>query len=238
MLEPWQRDSRSRHADDPDGGRLTVARHVIDLHEFIHARFHGSEQRPILIGHSWGAMLALAYAAAHPDSLESVALIGCGTFDEAARRRFQDELSRRTEQRIRTQLEAIEALGNADDRLARAGQVMLPIFSHDVGHSQLEASRCDSAAHEETWNDMLQRQARGDYPDAFGHITCPVVMFHGADDPHPGSLIRDTLQAHISHLQYQELARCGHYPWLELHARDDFIRHLVQFIRDRPERST
>jgi len=58
VLEPFQRAS----GDEP----LTVAKHVADLHEVI--QLLASDSRPALLGSSWGAMLALAYAATHPES--------------------------------------------------------------------------------------------------------------------------------------------------------------------------
>src|SRR4051812_12073313 len=57
VLEPWQRSSGA----EP----LTVARHVADLHALVSSTCAGT--RPALVGESWGAMLALAYAAVHPD---------------------------------------------------------------------------------------------------------------------------------------------------------------------------
>ena len=74
VLEPLQRGS--------GGEPLTVARHVADLDELV-SRLGGA--RPALVGHSWGAMLALAYAAAHPGRAISLVLIGCSTFDPVAR---------------------------------------------------------------------------------------------------------------------------------------------------------
>ena len=79
VLEPWQRGST--------GVPLTVARHVADLHELVESRCGGA--RPALVGSSWGAMLALAYAAAHPHQAGSLVLIGCGTFDPSARARMR-----------------------------------------------------------------------------------------------------------------------------------------------------
>lgn len=66
------------------GEPLTVARHVADLHALV-------SEPPLLVGHSWGAMLALSYAAEHP--VERLLLVGCGTYDPASRA----ELVRRRE---------------------------------------------------------------------------------------------------------------------------------------------
>src|SRR6202795_4319954 len=58
IIEPFQRGS--------DGERLTVARHIADLHEVV--RSSCESVHPALVGSSWGAMLALCYAAEHPQS--------------------------------------------------------------------------------------------------------------------------------------------------------------------------
>ena len=69
VLEPWQRPSGKTP--------LTVARHVADLHQIVTSRC--SDMPSALVGESWGAMLALAYAAEHPESAGPIALVGCGT---------------------------------------------------------------------------------------------------------------------------------------------------------------
>jgi hypothetical protein len=51
-------------------------------------------------------------------------------------------------------------------------------------------------------------------------------MLHGAYDPHPGALIRDSLKPYLPQLEYRELQRCGHSPWVEQHARERFLGEL------------
>ena len=80
VFEPWQRGS------GPEA--LTVATHVEDLHALIQARCGAG--RPAIVGESWGAMLALAYAAAYPSVPAAVALVGCGTFDPVARAKLNE----------------------------------------------------------------------------------------------------------------------------------------------------
>ena len=77
---------------------------------------------------------------------------------------------------------------------------------------------------------MLRLQKEGVYPEAFAAITSPVIMLHGACDPHPGGLIRASLAPHLPRLEYHEWERCGHYPWLERAARDDFLGYLKRWL--------
>jgi pimeloyl-ACP methyl ester carboxylesterase len=83
---------------------------------------------------------------------------------------------------------------------------------------------------------MLRLQAAGVYPAAFSAIDLPVLMLHGAEDPHPGALIRASLEPFLPQLEYHEWNRCGHYPWLERAVRDEFFATLTDWL-DRRSRS-
>jgi pimeloyl-ACP methyl ester carboxylesterase len=221
VLEPFQRRS--------GGAPLTVARHVADLAAFIATRC--GDTPPLLVGHSWGAMLALAIAATHPGAARALALVACGTFDEASRRQLQTTLDRRVDSSLRWRLARLaREVPDADERLRVLGDLLLPVYSYDLLSIDLEVAACDVRAFEETWDDMIRLQRSGLYPAAFDTVRMPVLMLHGADDPHPGAMTRDTLRAHIPHLEYVEWSRCGHYPWLERSVRDEFFRVLRAWL--------
>jgi pimeloyl-ACP methyl ester carboxylesterase len=55
-------------------------------------------------------------------------------------------------------------------------------------------------------------------------------MIHGDYDPHPGAATRDLLREQIPALEYLELQRCGHEPWRERHARDQFAAVLTDWL--------
>ena len=129
VLEPFQRGS--------GGEPLTVARHISDLHQVVTSCC--AQGQPALVGHSWGAMLALFYAAAHPGSVSSLVLIGCGTFAPAARERMRAIRQARMTDRLRARLERVltndPAIGVARhvhagydeaERVAEAQQVKIP----------------------------------------------------------------------------------------------------------------
>jgi pimeloyl-ACP methyl ester carboxylesterase len=213
VVEPFQRES--------GGERLTVARHVADLHEVM--SFYANDRPPALLGSSWGAMLALAYAAAaHPDATGPLVLVGCGTFDPVARAALQSTVAKRMDERIRVRLKEAEHV-DLDRRWKARAEAMAPVYSIDLLNSPHDEETFDAQAHHETWDDMLRLQNEGVYPAAFAAIRVPLLMVHGDFDPHPGRLIFNGLQHHLPQIDYVELEQCGHYPWLEKAAAGPFF---------------
>ena len=97
--------------------------------------------------------------------------------------------------------------------------------------SATTSTAVDARSNKEVWDDVVQLQEAGTYPAAFSAIKSPVLMLHGAHDPHPGPMIRDSLLRHIPHLEYVELDRCGHDPWRERYGREEFFRVLRKWLR-------
>ena len=206
VLEPWQRAT-------------TVADHISDLLDFITAQ---CSRPPVLVGHSWGAMLALALAAAHPSSVSALCLIGSGTFDLEARAVFKAALAKL----LPPEFEELPE-GEQFALIDRAYNVD-PLPDDPLDHPGVERPTND-----QSWNDMLRLQADGTYPAAFAAIRVPVLMIHGTEDPHPGELIRTSLAPYLPNLEYREYARCGHYPWRERGVRDDFARETRAWVASR-----
>lgn len=231
VIEPLQRRA--------GGTALTVARHVDDHAALLPARV-------AIVGWSWGAMLGLSYAAAYPERVTHLALVGCGTYDEASRARYRQRMADRLgddgallDALTRQLDEATEpgvqrALLAELGELAERAQSVDPIPHPDATPHPDANLPMDAAGHVETWADVLRRQASAKEPAAFAAIACPVRMFHGRDDPHPGSAIRDTLRRHIPQLGYTEFDGCGHRPWLERQARGEFLRALTTWLDAKP----
>ncbi len=217
VLEPWQRGS--------GGEPLTVARHVADLHELVEARFGGAPAP--LVGESWGAMLALAYAAEHPATAGPLVLVGCGTFDAVARARMRVILNERTNDELKQRLGDLAAeIPDPEERLERRYELTRTLYDVDPLPENADGGgrgEFDMRAHSESWADMVRLQREGVYPAAFEAIESPVLMLHGAYDPHPGQMIRASLAPFLLQLEYREWERSGHSPWREAEVSHEFF---------------
>ena len=124
-----------------------------------------------------------------------------------------------------------EEYPDPDERLRQEYRLTQQLYSYDpISAEQEEAEPFDVRAHEETWEDMLRLQEDGVYPETFAAIRTPVIMLHGAYDPHPGKMIRASLTPHIPQLKYREWEHCGHSPWLEKAVRDEFFAVLREWL--------
>jgi len=227
VLEPWQRWSGAKP--------LTTEGHIADLVEAVDR--HAPEGPVAWVGESYGAMLALAFAAAHPERVRRLALVGCGTYDTAARAQLHATLAERTTAEMRARLEVLErSVADPGERMARQHALLDRLYTYerapDAGEP--EPGPIDERGHRESFADMLDRQAAGIDPASFAAIDVPVLMLHGDYDPHPGEAIHARLAPWLRDLEYVSLARCGHSPWIERHARESFFEHLRRFLSDAP----
>jgi pimeloyl-ACP methyl ester carboxylesterase len=229
IIEPLQRGS----GDIP----LTVALHVEDLHNVLQEIPQGEKVR--LVGFSWGAMLALTYAARHPEQIESVILIGCGTFDEQSRRIYIDNIARGMRSGEKQRIKKIEALfvlendrGRRNKLFAELGSIYSRIQAFKpFGDCFDDALHFDKEGFKQTWSNAILLQKQNIQPAEFANIRAAVTMIHGKDDPHPGKLIYKSLARHIQNLRYFDLPRCGHKPWIEKYAKDDFYKLLFDCLK-------
>jgi len=225
VIEPFQRGSSAEE--------LTVARHVRDLQDVIEK--HCGTNKPLVVGHSWGAMLALAWAAEHSDAAKAIVLVGCGTFDTASRQQMETIREKRMDANFHQRTAQLDRkYPDPDVRLAVLGSMYQQLDSVDLIEVKNDLHQCDAAAHEQTWADMIRLQDAGVYPKAFAAIKVPVLMLHGDDDPHPGAMIRDCLRVYLPQMEYHAWPACGHYPWLEKAAREDFYHTLINWLLRQP----
>jgi pimeloyl-ACP methyl ester carboxylesterase len=217
---------------------LTVAVHVADLHQVLESL--PGDEAVRLVGFSWGAMLALTYAARHPARVDRVVAIGCGTFDKNARRIYQTRMAERTNEATRRRMSDLQASlacekdqPRRDELFAELGRICSHLQAFDpIENDSPDLVHCDEQAFRETWADAVSLQEHGLQPAEFSRITAPVTMLHGDADPHPGRLICESLRPFIAQLTYLELPHCGHKPWIERQTMEAFHTALSQRLID------
>ncbi len=186
---------------------------------------------PIIVGHSWGAWLAVIYASKF--SVRKVILVGCGAFDEkylsGMQARRKGKLTREEEKRVdeyflqlnRGQLREISDF----NRLMNKMDAYEPI-----GHDDLD--KFDFQGHGMLMDEFRPLRKSGSLLEMVKKIECEIVVFHGLDDPHPLAGITEPFdQAGISYTLHT-FSKCGHTPWQEQYAKDVFLHVIKAVIRE------
>lgn len=190
-----------------------------------------------LIGSSWGAVLALLLAAREDKLVRKLILVGSAVFDaqnsskvEARRMSRLDAGKRRRHETLKMELEMATP---ADSRrlMREWGEIILEADVYDPLTTDLEVLDLQYDLHKKVWSDFV---ALRDHPtrlgSEFSRIDAPVLVLHGDFDPHPMEGIRPFLESCLRDVRFHTLSECGHYPWIERRARNQFFDILMQEI--------
>jgi pimeloyl-ACP methyl ester carboxylesterase len=188
-----------------------------------------------LIGFSWGAWLSYIVAASYPTLIRKLILVGSGPYEHTYAESIQaTRLSRLSEGErgeyeslIRTLNDpAAEGKPAAFDRLgalASKTDVYDPITTEC---DESEPVGGQPGAFLSVLEEAVAMRGSGKLLDLAQRIQCPVVAIHGDHDPHPAEGVQVPLSAILASFQFILVKRCGHKPWIERQARDEFYRVL------------
>ena len=76
------------------------------------------------------------------------------------------------------------------------------------------------------WKDAAELRRSGKLLELGKSIRCPVVAIHGDHDPHPAEGVERPLSAVLENFHFILLKNCGHRPWIERQAKEEFYRIL------------
>ncbi len=192
----------------------------------------------VLVGYSWGAMLGLLVAAAHPSSVRRLVLIGSGPLDPTYADGIMATRLERLAPQDRDELLLLqEALGDPSELplpadLARYGDLIALADSIDPIATEPLGFAPQVAVHRRVWDEAAALRASGYFIEQARSIACPVVVVHGASDPHPVQGVVGPLETAGLSPRVHILPVCGHTPWIERQARDAFFALLRSEITE------
>jgi proline iminopeptidase len=208
----WRWDQRGCGRSSA-GGPYTFDRSVADLDSVVAA----AGGRVGLLGHSWGAQLALRYALDHPGRVSRlVYLSGTGLSVDAWRPAFHAAFVRRLG-RAAAILRELEAAGCDREAavLRWSADVVDPLRAREIAESMATP-----------WFGVNMQANRGIVDDVAAHwdesaveaacrvLAVPTLILEGAEDIRPRWAV-DPLAAALPQVTRVTLPGVGHLPWLE-----------------------
>ena len=231
----YDQRGRGRSAEEVEADDVTVASEVADLDA---VRRHFGFDSVALLGHSWGAVLAMEYATRHPDRVSQLVLLNAAPASAEDYRAFCDNLLRIRPEGDVERLQAIAAsapygAGNLEAEVdyytlhfrvairdpERVEQVVQRLRAHFTEEGVLTARAIGQRLYDETWGsegyDLVPRLRA---------LDVPTLVLHGDHDFIPVAVAARIAEA-IPSARLVVLEDCGHFAYLE--APDDFCEHVA-----------
>lgn len=158
-----------------------------------------------LLGHSLGGMLALEFAARHPDRLASLILYATSPAFGSKDGDFQEKF-------LRARLAPIEAGASMTD----IANKIVPNMLHDRHqHLAPELVAMMGQVNPLAYSQALRCITQFDRRPLLGEIQVPVCLIAGDSDPNAPAAMMAKTASKIPHSTFHELAHCGHFANLE-----------------------
>jgi len=190
----------------------------------------------VLIGHSWGATLSYLTTARYPVLVKKLVLIGTSPIFSLklpdVTPIWLERLSEAGRREVFALADDIHS-ENGGDKNASLGK-LIRLISGAHTYDPLPV-KDEVLAYQYDINNAIGLEIRkllagGTLAGECKTITCPVVAIHGDYDPQPAELVREQFQQMLRDFKFILLQKCGHSPWLEMHARDEFYKVLRKEI--------
>ena len=189
-----------------------------------------------LVGHSWGAWLVYIFAAKHPEIVKKIILVSSAPFEEKEAQNIMKTRLNRLSEKDRSRIFAIQ--NNLKDPLIRNKNQLFKQFAELMSKADSFASltsesyviEFQSELNEIIWNEANKLRKSGKLIGFGKRIKCPVVAIHGDYDPHPAEGVKIPLSGTLDKFKFILLKKCGHYPWNEKNAYNEFYQILRKEI--------
>lgn len=183
-------------------GPFTVEAHVGDAIAVLDELGIGAAW---IVGHSWGAHLAMHIAVAHPErTLGLVSINAVGGVPDGGLAQFESELARRYERRRGRPL--------AED--ATLEEYWADYFARPDDPPPMPPMRLNPHVYEQTFASIHEHFGRGTLERGLRWLDCPALFVHGRADPIPWEASAATAEL-VDAARLEILDDCGHFPWLE-----------------------
>jgi proline iminopeptidase len=206
-------------------GPYSVARSVADLDA---VRAGCGLERTAVLGHSWGATLALRYTLDHPDRVSALIYVSGTGLGWAWHEPFQQAIASRLAP-YRSRLDA------AGDRERAVLQWSAEFTGPDARRHAEEMATpwfgINRECYDAIWGELRRTWHEPQLEAECRALDVPVLILDGAADPRPRCAV-DSLERALPQVTRVIWPDAGHVPWLEVPG--EFAAQLVTWLRRTP----
>jgi pimeloyl-ACP methyl ester carboxylesterase len=184
-----------------------------------------------IIGHSYGAWFATLFADKYPLDIRKLILVSSGPFKNENAKNIMDtrfeRLSEEERENARNYMDIIfnKKEGDKKEALTKFGTLMTKTDSYELIEEKPK-TKVDFDLFDTLSKEISDLRYDEKLLDSLEKVEIPIVFIQGNYDPHPADKLKETVEKHGNNTKFYLLKKCGHYPWLEKYAKDDFITIL------------
>ena len=184
-----------------------------------------------LIGHSWGAWLVALFAEKYPELIDRIILVGSGPLED----KYVSEIGARRFQNLPKEDGAIfqRLIDNqaTDEDMEKIPNIFEKSDNYCLENREKhKADKSDSEMHNKVWSEAAGLRTSGELLTSFKNIKSKIFLIQGEIDPHPVKGVTIPLQENDVPCETYILEKCGHSPFMEKYAKDEFYKILIQII--------
>jgi len=191
--------------------------------------------RIVLMGHSWGGLLAMEYAVRYGEHLHALVLLDPMPPSAALWRREQSLLAARVTPPDSADLAALRATEAFAQREPAAVEAALRVSFLPQFHdrTRIDALQLyvppDYAERSRQFGYMMVDLLRFDLLDSLSAVTVPTLIVYGADEP-AADLSGTALVEHLPRARLVTVEGAGHFPFIE--QPEAFLSTVEAFLQD------
>jgi len=217
--------SKERGVLEPLQTKASIGGQIQELKEVLE---RNGDMPITLIGHSWGAWLVFIFASYYPEIVKKIILVGSGPFEEkyvsSLMKIRLSRLSKEEKSIFNFLMQSLDnpKVKNKNKIMAQFGKLMSKIDSYNPLPHKDEIIEVRYKIYQKVWSEASQLRASGKLLELGKKIKCPVIAIHGDFEPHSSKGIKEPLSRVLKNFHFILLKKCGHYPWFEKEAKDQF----------------
>lgn len=214
----YDQRATGRSSSNVDADSITVNNFVNDLETL---RIELNLNMPHLIGHSWGACLALHYAIKYPENISSMILLGTGGAGSKYFSGYLKNMQNQTPEHDRKALRKIAtsaAYKNKDiETLSKYYRIAVKSLFHDKSLiKKLDLTLTKNTANNQADIARLLLNDLGEFDihSELSRITCPTLIIQGEKDIFPPQAAYDVFKS-LADSRLIFLENTGHFVFIE-----------------------
>ncbi|MCH4824366.1 alpha/beta hydrolase [Gramella lutea] len=222
-----QRGTGNSALTEKSSSSFTVDLMVEDIEKL---RKHLGIEQWVILGHSFGGMLAYAYAAEHPERVKGMIQSHSGgmSLQNTGRFDIRNQLEpAENDSLVRYMAKAQIKPGNLIIEKKRA-LYMAKAYLYEAEHEATVAERLlqvDREVNSMVWSNM--RALNFDKTSEMKVFTNPVLILHGLQDVVPME-IAEKADSILPNSELVKIDRCGHYGWLD--RPEIYLKEIKAFL--------